>query len=78
VLILYLQALLHQCAHRLFNILLAKKFLSLQPVVMTQQYYKEIRLIKRQKSFQGFAMYGHEVTAFHQWSMHVFMQPGTI
>ena len=38
-----------------------KKLLSLQPVVRTRRCYMRVRLIKRQKSFQGIAMYGHEV-----------------
>jgi hypothetical protein len=41
--------------------LLAKKLLSLKPVVRTRRYYETAGLIKRQKPFQGLAMYGHEV-----------------
>ena len=40
---------------------MAKKLLSLQPVVRTRGYYTWVKLIKRQKSFQGLAKYGHEV-----------------
>jgi hypothetical protein len=43
------------------QILLAKKLLSLQPVVRTRRCYSRNGLIKHQKSFQGLAMYGHEV-----------------
>jgi hypothetical protein len=38
-----------------------KKLLSLQPVVRTRRSRKRVGLIKRQKSSQGLAMYGHEV-----------------
>jgi hypothetical protein len=38
-----------------------KKLLSLKPVVRTQRSYKTNGLLKRQKSFQGLAIYGHEV-----------------
>jgi hypothetical protein len=52
-----------------FNVLRGKKLLSLKPVVRTRRSYKRAGLIKRQKSFQGLAMYGHEVfirdTLFH-------------
>jgi hypothetical protein len=40
---------------------ISKKLLSLKPVVRTQRSYKRAGLIKRQKSFQGLTMYGHEV-----------------
>jgi hypothetical protein len=40
---------------------IGKKLLTLKPVVRTLRSYKKARLIKRQKSFQGLAMYGHEV-----------------
>jgi hypothetical protein len=43
--------------------IIGKKLLSLKPVVRIRKSYKRAGLIKRQKSFQGFAMYGHEV--FH-------------
>ena len=38
-----------------------KKLLSLKPVVRTRRSYNRAGLIKQQKSFQGLAMYGHEV-----------------
>ena len=38
-----------------------KKLLSLQPVERTRRYYKRVRLIEEQKSFQGLTTYGHEV-----------------
>jgi hypothetical protein len=38
-----------------------KKLLSLKPVVRTLRSYKRAGLIKRQKYFQGLAMYDHEV-----------------
>jgi hypothetical protein len=38
-----------------------KKLLSLKPVVRTRRSYNRAGLIKLQKSFQGLAMYGHEV-----------------
>jgi hypothetical protein len=39
-----------------------KKLLSLiKPVVRTRRSYKRTGLTKQQKSFQGLAMYGHEV-----------------
>jgi hypothetical protein len=41
--------------------IVGKKLLSLNPVVRTRKSYKSAGLIKRQKSFQGLAMYGHEV-----------------
>jgi hypothetical protein len=44
-----------------FTYIIGKKFLSLKPVVRTRRSYKRAGLIKRQKSFQGIAMYGHEV-----------------
>jgi hypothetical protein len=31
------------------------------PVVRTRKSYKIVGLLKRQKSFQGLTMYGHEV-----------------
>jgi hypothetical protein len=40
---------------------MAKKFLSLKPVVRTRRSYNRAGIMKRQKSFQGLAMYGHEV-----------------
>ena len=40
---------------------MAKNFLSLKPVVRTRRSYNRAGLIKQQKSFQGLAMYGHEV-----------------
>jgi hypothetical protein len=41
--------------------IIGKKLLSLKPVVRTRRSCKRAGLIKRQKSFQGLAMYGHEV-----------------
>jgi hypothetical protein len=38
-----------------------KKLLSLKPVVRTRRSFNRAGLIKQQKSFQGLAMYGHEV-----------------
>jgi hypothetical protein len=38
-----------------------EKLLSLKPVVRPWRSYKWVELSKRQKSFQGLAMYGHEV-----------------
>jgi hypothetical protein len=38
-----------------------KKLLNLKPNVRTRWIYKTAGLMKRQKSFQGLAMYGHEV-----------------
>jgi hypothetical protein len=40
---------------------MAKKLLSLKPVVRTRSSYKRAGLIKQQKSFQGLSMYGHEM-----------------
>jgi hypothetical protein len=40
---------------------MAKKLLSLKPVVTTRRNYRRVGLIKRQKSFRGLAIYGHEV-----------------
>jgi hypothetical protein len=42
-------------------IIIGKKLLSLKSVVMTRGSYNRARLIKQQKSFQGLAMYGHEL-----------------
>jgi hypothetical protein len=38
-----------------------KKLLSVKSVVRTRKSYKKAGLIKQQKSFQGLAIYGHEV-----------------
>jgi hypothetical protein len=38
-----------------------KKLLSLKPVIKTRRSYKRAGLKKRQNSFKGLAMYGHEV-----------------
>jgi hypothetical protein len=38
-----------------------KKLLSLKPVVRTRRSFNRAGLKKQQKSFQGLAMYGHEV-----------------
>jgi hypothetical protein len=38
-----------------------KKLVSLKPVVRTRRSYKRVGLIKRQQSFEGRAMCGHEV-----------------
>jgi hypothetical protein len=38
-----------------------KQLFSLKPVVRIWRSYKRVELIKRQKSFQGFAMYAREV-----------------
>jgi hypothetical protein len=43
-----------------FTYINGKKLLSLKPGVRTRRSYKRLGLIKRQKSFQGLAMYGHE------------------
>jgi hypothetical protein len=40
---------------------MAKKLLSLKSVVRTRRSYKGVGLTKRQKAFQGLAMFGHEV-----------------
>jgi hypothetical protein len=40
---------------------MGKKLLSLKPVVRTQRSYKRAGLKEQEKSFQGFAMHGHEV-----------------
>jgi hypothetical protein len=40
---------------------MAKRLLSLKPAVRTGRSYKRVGLRKQQKSFQGLAMYGHEV-----------------
>jgi hypothetical protein len=45
-------------ANELIN---GKKPLSFKPVVRTRRSYKRAALMKRQKSFQGLAMYDHEV-----------------
>jgi hypothetical protein len=44
-----------------FICIIGKKLLSLKPVVRTRRSYKTAGFIKPQKSFQGLAMYGHEV-----------------
>jgi hypothetical protein len=41
--------------------IIGNTLLSLKPVVRTRRSYKRAGLIKQQKSFQGLAMYGHEV-----------------
>jgi hypothetical protein len=41
--------------------IIGKKLLSFKPVVRTRRSYNRAGLIKQQKSFQGLAMYGHEV-----------------
>jgi hypothetical protein len=41
--------------------IIGQKLLSLKPVVRTRRSYKRAGLIKRQKSFQGLATYGHEM-----------------
>jgi hypothetical protein len=41
--------------------IIGKKLLSLNPVVRTRRSYKAAGLRKQQKSFQGLAMYSHEV-----------------
>jgi hypothetical protein len=56
VLIDSIQHLLRKTAN-----IIGKKLLSLKPVVMTRRSYNRAGLIKQQKSFQGLAMYGHEV-----------------
>jgi hypothetical protein len=38
-----------------------RKLFTSQSVVRTRRYCKRVKLLKRQKSFQGIAMYGHEV-----------------
>jgi hypothetical protein len=45
----------------IYTDIIGKKLLSLKPVVRTRRSYKTAGLIKQQKSFQGLAMYGHEV-----------------
>jgi hypothetical protein len=45
----------------LINDIIGKKLLSLKPVVRTRRSYNRAGLIKKQKSFQGLAIYGHEV-----------------
>jgi hypothetical protein len=42
-------------------IIIGKTLLSLKPVVRTRRSYKRAGLMKQQKSFQGLAIYGHEV-----------------
>jgi hypothetical protein len=43
-------------------VIIGKKLLSLKPVVVrTQRSYNRAGLIKQQTSFQGLAMYGHEM-----------------
>jgi hypothetical protein len=44
---------------------IGKQLLSLKPVVYTRRSYERVGLIKRQKSLQGLAMYGHEVFDVH-------------
>jgi hypothetical protein len=44
-----------------YNIIIGKKLLSLKPVLRTRRSYKRAGLTKRQKSFKGLVMYGHEV-----------------
>jgi hypothetical protein len=41
--------------------IISKKHVSLKPGVRTRRSYNRAGLIKEQKSFQGLAMYGHEV-----------------
>jgi hypothetical protein len=56
--------------------IIGKKLLSLKPVIRTRRSYRRAGLIKRQKSFQGLAMYGHEVMMSLQmresYSGHIF------
>jgi hypothetical protein len=51
---------------------MAKKLLSLKPVVRARRSYKSAGLIKRQKSFQGLAVYGHEVMMSLQTRAQLF------
>jgi hypothetical protein len=44
-----------------YHVTNGNKLLSLKPVVRTRRSYNRAGLIKQQKSFQGLAMYGHEV-----------------
>jgi hypothetical protein len=46
---------------QMISYIIGKKLLSLKPVVRTRSSYNRAGLIKQQKSFQGLAMYGHEV-----------------
>jgi hypothetical protein len=48
--------------HRVIQIQHGKKLLSLEPVVRTRRSYERVGLIKRQKSFQGLAVYSHELS----------------
>jgi hypothetical protein len=50
-----------RCSDTVLIVIIGKKFLSLKPVVRTRRSYKRAGLIKQQKSFQGLAIYGHEV-----------------
>jgi hypothetical protein len=60
-----------------------KKLLCLKPVVRTQRSYKRVGLQKWQKSFQGLAMYSHEVlisllllsSSFSSSTIHSSQQP---
>jgi hypothetical protein len=52
-----------------------KKLLILKPVVRTRRSYKRAELIKRQKSLQGLAMYGHEVLMSLQTRAMLFGAP---
>jgi hypothetical protein len=49
-----------------------KKLLSLKPVVSTRRSYKRVGLTKRQKFFQGLAMYDHEVWMSLQTRAKIF------
>jgi hypothetical protein len=52
-----------------------KKLLTLKPVVRTQRRYKRAVLVKWQKSFQGLAVYRHEVLMSLQARAKLFGTP---
>jgi hypothetical protein len=58
--------------HLLLTLIIGKKLLSLKPVVRTRRSCKRAGLIKRQKSLQGLAMYGHEVLMSFQKRAKLF------
>jgi hypothetical protein len=59
---LYSQQLQSSSAnHWWLNNIIGKKLISFKLVVRTRRSYKRVWLIKQKKSFQGLAMYGHEV-----------------
>ena len=65
----------HGQMDRNIYIIIGYKFLSPQPVVRTRRYFIRVRLLKRQKSFEGIAIYGDEVLTSLQDARNVLWDP---